>query len=424
LRRAGGGDRAGEISANRFLASPHVTPDEIIETTAMRTTLACRARRIVAAQDTTEINFRCDAGDRPGLGPGGDGKTPGFFVHATVAVDADDETLLGVVHARIWTRPWQRATARRQRAIEDKESGRWIEATAMAAERLGTAAQLIVVGDRESDIFSQFVRVPAGVELIARAAQNRKLVDDEYLFEAPSDWRDFGTMELRVPPRRPGEDWRVACVTVKAGHVCIARPRHGADPRDPRSVTLTFVEVRENAPPKGHKPIVWRLLTTLTVCGMPDEFAAAHEIVRLYRLRWRIEQVFRAMKKDGLCLEETQVKEASRLFKLAAMALAAAVRNIQLVDARDGSARPASDVADPATIKAAEAIGPTLERSTARQKNPHPLHSLAWLTWIVSRLGGWNCYYKKPGPKTVALGWKKLTAMAEGYALAMATQNA
>jgi len=115
----------------------------------------------------------------------------------------------------------------------------------------------------------------------------------------------------------------------------------------------------------------------LPVAGEPDEFAAAQEIVRLYRLRWRIEQVFRAMKSDGLRLEETQVQDAATLFNLAAIALIAAVRTIQLVDARDGSLRPATDVADPDLIAAAEAIGPTLERKTARQKNPHPVRSLA-----------------------------------------------
>ena len=72
----------------------------------------------------------------------------------------------------------------------------------------------------------------------------------------------------------------------------------------------------------------------------------AEEVVQLYRLRWRIEQVFRAMKSDGLRLEETQVQEAARLFKIAAIALVAAARTIQFVDARDGGPRPASDVAD------------------------------------------------------------------------------
>ena len=142
--------------------------------------------------------------------------------------------------------------------------------------------------------------------------------------------------------------------------------------------------------------------------------------MQLYRLRWRIEQVFRAMKSDGLKLEETQVKDASRLFNLTAIALIAAARTIQLVDARDGSPRPASDVADEDVIAAAAVIGPTLEGNTARQKNPHPHRSLAWLSWIVARLGGWNCYYKPPGPKTMRTGWNQLAAIAIGYAAANA----
>src|SRR5436309_1131831 len=90
-----------------------------------------------------------------------------------------------------------------------------------------------------------------------------------------------------------------------------------------RDFSTEAQEVCETKPPRGHKPIVWRLLTTLSVCGKPDEFAAAQEIVRLYRLRWRIEQVFRGIKSDGLRLEETEIEDAVRLFKLAAIALAA-----------------------------------------------------------------------------------------------------
>jgi hypothetical protein len=422
LREVGGG-RAGEMAAHRFLGSMHVTPEEIIATAARRTAAACAGRRIVAAQDTTEINFSGRDRSRRGLGPAGDGETPGFFCHTMVAVDAEDEALLGVVHAQIWTRSAKRATARRSRTIEDKESIRWIEATAAADDLLSSAAQLIVIGDREFDIYSQFVRRPPGAELILRAAQNRKLVGDERLFDAPSDWCAFGTTEVRVPPSRPGAAGRVACVSVKAGRVCICKPRNGASPADPATVTLTYVEVNEPHPPKGHTPIIWRLLTTLPVVGQTNEFAAAQEIVRLYRLRWRIEQVFRAAKSDGLCLEETQVQDAHRLFNLAAIALTAAARTIQLVDARDGSSRPATDVADQEIIAAAKAIGPTLEGNTARQKNPHQPGSLAWLSWIAARLGGWNCYYKPPGPKTIRKGWNKLAAMAAGYALAKAQQN-
>jgi hypothetical protein len=77
---------------------------------------------------------------------------------------------------------------------------------------------------------------------------------------------------------------------------------------------------------------------------------------------------------------------------------------------------PASDAADEDLIRAAEAIGPTLERKTARQQNPRPPRSLA-------RLGGWNCCYETPGPKTMRADWNKLEAMATGYAIAIARQT-
>jgi hypothetical protein len=376
----------------------------------------------VAAQDTTEINFKDRDRRRKGLGPAGDGQTPGFFCHAMIAIDADEDTVLGVVHAHTWTRSRKRVAARRSRDIEDKESFRWIDASRIAADLLSEAAQLIVVGDREFDIYSQFVRVPPGAHLIVRAAHDRRLADDERLFDAPSDWRELGAMDVHVPPSRPGDPGRTAQVQVKAGRVCIIKPRHGAA-TDPRSVTLTYLEVSETNPPKGKTAIRWRLLTTLPVAGEPDAFAAAQEVVRLYRLRWRIEQLFRATKSDGLALEETQVTQANRLFNLAAIALVAAARIIQLVDARDGSSRPATDVADQDVIAAARLIGPTLERNTARQKNPHQQGSLAWLSWIVARLGGWNCYYKPPGPKTMRSGWDKLAAMATIYAVAIAQKE-
>ena len=57
------------------------------------------------------------------------------------------------------------------------------------------------------------------------------------------------------------------------------------------------------------------------------------------------------------------------MFKLTAIALVAAVRTIQFVDAQDGSPRLAFDVADEDLVTVAEAIGPTLEGKTARQKN-------------------------------------------------------
>ena len=177
---------------------------------------------------------------------------------------------------------------------------------------------------------------------------------------------------------------------------------------------LTLVEAREIGAPPGATPLHWRLMTTLP----GQTVAEAAEVVRLYRLRWRIEQTFRMLKSDGLKLNGCQTHDPWRLFNLAALALDAAVKIIQLVDARDGSNRPASDVASEPEIAAAKALCPSLEGKTDRQRNPHPIGSLAWLSWIAARLGGWNCYYKPPGPKTMQRGWDRLQTIAVGFALA------
>jgi hypothetical protein len=408
-----GGDRAGEMSAHRVLSAPAVTACEIVESVAGRTAEAVAGRRVVVAQDTTEVNFPGRRGGQ--LGPAGrTGKTPGFFIHAAVAIDADDERVLGLVDAAIWTRHGKATTSRRKRLPGEKESRRWLRACELTSARLAGARQRIVVGDRESDLYSLFAGRPADTDLVVRCSANRKLADGRLLFEATQDWPALGSVAVQVPPRGPGDAGRVAGVTLRAGAVKLCRPRNGRQGDWPRTLLLRLVEAVELAPPAGVKPVHWRLLTSLPA----NDPADAIDVVRLYRLRWRIEQSFRMIKSDGLKLEAAQTTDPHRLFNLAALAMAAAVRIIQLVDARDGGPRPASDVAGHAELEAAAALGPTLEGKTDRQRNPHPSYSLAWLSWIVARLGGWNCYYKPPGPKTMRQGWDRFAAIAQGFQLA------
>jgi|SRR5208337_1188118 len=413
-----GGTRGGELSAHRVLSSPEVTPEATLNCLSRRTAQAVKGCRVVAAQDTTEVNF-CGRMSR-GLGPAGRAQTPspGFFIHAMVAVDADADAVLGLVDAEIWSRAEgeESTAARRQRVLAAKDSQRWLTGAENADEVLRGAREIIVVGDRESDIFAVFARRPAKVHLLVRAAQNRALADGSLLFDAPERWQPLSQQRVQVAPRGPGDRGREALVELRAGPVILRRPRNGLREHDPASLALTMVEAVERDPPAGADPLCWHLLTTLAVA----DAAAAADVVRLYRLRWRIEQTFRMLKTHGLQLEDTQTAEPHRLFNLAALAVGAAVRIIQLVDARDGSTRPASDVADPPQIAAAKALCSKLEGSTDRQRNPHQIGSLAWISWIVARLGGWNCYYKPPGPKTMRDGWQRFAAIAEGYHLAHA----
>lgn len=415
-----GQTRAGEIAAHRYLSSRHVTVSGIVEAFSDRTRQASVGRRVVVAQDTTEINFSGRSASRRGLGPAGDGKAPGFFIHPNVVVDADAEVVLGLAGAQIWTRQDGKVSARSARAAEDKESARWLEGSrAAAAALVGHAAQVIGVADREGDVWSHFVHVPPGMDLAIRSRHNRPLEGGGVLFEALAGQPPLAATLVKVAPRGPGDKGRVAKVVLRAGRIAIKRP-HTAPRHDPKRLEIGLVEAIEQAPPEGVKPLVWRILTTLPV----ETADQAQAVIGFYRLRWRIEEVFRALKRDGLALEETQMQEAQRLFRLAAMGLGAAVRIIQLVDARDGAAsRPMSDVLDQNLVGEVAILVKDRQGATAKQKNPHPEGSLAWLSWVVARYGGWNCYGKPPGPKTMAYGWSRFCATLCGVILAKAQEN-
>ena len=413
-----GETRSGEIAAHRLLSCDDVDAQSLLVPHVARTVEACKGRRIVAAQDTTEINFDRFREPIAGLGPTGNTDITGFFIHPVVAVDADDEALLGVLGARIWTRDEEPTPDHRSIPFEEKESRRWLDATETAATQLASvASEVVVVADREGDIYPLFSRRPESIDLIVRASHDRVLVGKRTLFTAPNAWPVLGTAEVKVAARRPGDKGRIATVTIKAGRVTVRRPKSMPNRNEAPALELGLVEVRETvsaagAPAKGAgQPLLWRIVTTLPV----ETLADAEDVVRLYRLRWRIEEVFRVLKSDGLDIEESQLETAGRLLNLAALGLVAAARIIQLVDARDGSSRPATDVIEPEDIEAAAAISATLEGGTARQKNHHPPGSLAWLSWIAARLGGWNCYYKPPGPKTMARGLDRLTDRIAGF---------
>jgi hypothetical protein len=418
LRRIGE-TRAGEVAVGRFLSSPYVSVDTIIETLAVRTAKQCVGRRVLAVQDTTEINFAGRDKKRRGFGPAGDGETPGFFIHPVIVVDVETEAVVGTVDAAIWTRSQRGREARRNCTFDEKESARWHAGCEAAAAVLSQASSVTMAADRESDIYALFARKPKELELIVRAAQDRCLADGGRLFEALAQTASLGSTNVRVAPRGPGEKEHIARVELRAGKVRLARPKNGLVEDFPKAIELTLVEAIEIDPAPGKPALHWRLLSTYDV----HTAAQANEAVQLYRLRWRIEQTFRALKSDGLALEDSQVIDAERMFNLAAIGLAAAIRTIQLVDARDGSARPSSDVIDEAFAPALQSISKKLEGKTERQKNPHDPNSLAFVSWIAARLGGWNCYYKPPGPKTMRTGWNRLAAMLEGYVLAAQGQN-
>lgn len=412
-----GGSRAGEVRFGRFLRNSEVTMSAMLTETGRATGERIGGRHILAIQDTTELNFSAHRGRKQGFGTVGNGVDIGLFLHPVVAVDAVTGGIVGLAGATVLNR----TERRRKRVLSDKESRRWLDGAETAGRVLCGALSITVVADRESDIYEEFARRPANVELLTRAAQDRALEGGGRLFAACAAMATRERFVIDVPAKgnRPA---RQATVALGFGEVTIKRPCNGAARTLPETLRLRVVVVRETAPPDGAVPVRWVLLTTHRVASV----AQARRILAWYRLRWIIEQVFRTLKGQGFAIEDSQVVDAATLAKLATAALIAAVRVMQLVRGRDGgtgqSLTDAFAAEDEALI---EALVVRLEGRTEKQKNPHPPGSLARAAWVIGRLGGWSGYsgggYKPPGPKTMYDGLVKFDAIKQGWGLAPAT---
>lgn len=411
LRRLGG-DRGGELRIGRFFASEKVTAEKIVEDWGSLTGAASAGRHVLAIQDTCEVKFPTTAQRRRGLGPVKKGHAYGVLVHAMIAVDAPTGACLGLVGGEVWTRDGVVEVAARDRPLAERESMRWLATAERARTVLQPATMVTVVGDRESDIYAQWASVPGeGFHLLSRAMNDRRLAGGGLLFEAMAGFAVVGHRTIDLPARGPGQSGRTAKLELRFGTVEVLRPQGEWDRSLARTVTLRAVEVREIDAPPDVEALHWRLLTTHVIA----DAAAAWCIVDWYRLRWTIEQLFRVLKSQGLQLEDSQVTSAERLVKLAAAATKAACVDIQLTQERDGNAGlSASTVFTEDEIETLAVLGPTLEGTTDRQRNPHPPRSLAAASWIIARLGGWNCYYKPPGPITMRRGMEQFHAIHRG----------
>lgn len=402
LRRLAAG-RSREVQFGRFLANERVTKEKLIDGWSVCTKKAVAGRHILGIQDTSEMRFATAPGRRRGLGKVKKGNTRGLLAHTMIAIDAASGMCLGGVGGDIWTRSSARRKPHHKRELNDKESKRWAETAEAAKETLAAAAMVTFVEDREGDIYPQWVRVPGpGCHLLVRAAQNRRVAGGGMLFDAPQQFQAGGTRQIELAARG-GLRARTAEVTIRYGRVTLCRPKNMPARGLPATLDLTLVEVIEAKPPRGAEPVRWLLLTTHEVA---DE-AAGWQIVDWYLKRWIIEQLHRTLKRQGFRLEDSQVEDAKRLIKLTAIAIHAAIIVMQLVQARDGNSDlPAASVFTEDEIDTLDALVPTLEGRTTLQKNPQPPRSLAWATWVIARLGGWDGYpsSKKPGPITLFHG--------------------
>ena len=401
--------RAGEVQFGRFLSNKKVKVIELIDNVCKSTIEASKDRHVLLIEDTTEANFQDHVNRVKGLGTVGNGKDVGFFVHPLLAVDAQEGVCLGLADLHIWQRTEPQSKDYKKLPIEEKESFRWIETAERGKSRLSQTPLLTVVADREADIYELWDRLPdERTHVLVRASQDRLLVHSEEDKEE-KERKLFGYMD---------------CLPVEGSYILDLpatkkRSKHDAvDKSSSSDILVSIIDVREDdSSVVGNEvPIHWRLVTTHEVKSM----AQARQCIEWYCQRWHIEQTFRTVKSQGLDIESSMIESGEKLEKLAVLAFSAAVKVMQLVMARDGSTRPATDVFDEDDIEVLQHIGKSLEGKTEKQKNHYEVGSLAWSAWIIARLGGWKGYKseRKPGPITMLNGLKDFANIQRGWMMA------
>lgn len=404
--RSLGGSRAGEMQIRRFVHNDAVSIAEMAETAAVRTARRVSGGHVLAIQDTTVLTSE-----------GGGGQ----YLHAMIAVDAQDDTLYGLVHAIPLERTGGKRGSRHSKQVSEKESQRWLDCADRAGTVLAGAERITIMGDRESDIFALYASRPDNADILVRANQNRRLEDGLSLFTYLDGLEVSGGCTIKLVARS-GIGARQVWLAYRYGPVALRRPGYRKkDGGEPYLRGLYAVDVRE-IDPVSKKPLHWRILTTHPVETSRD----AQAVVELYRKRWQIEQVFRTLKTKGFNIEGIDIADDAARKRLCMAALVAAVSVQQLVHGRDGAAsgrpaRPATDIIDEDELELVERLNETVEGQTQRQKNPHPKGSLAYVAWVCARLGGWTGYYGKPGPKVMLNGFLYLqNAIATAKILSLA----
>lgn len=421
-------NRAEQVAYYRFLENEQVTLSELVRSLSDHCQQQVSGRHILSISDTSEINLQSHHGRlKPeGLGVVGNNKDVGFFIHPTLALDAETGFPLGLSNVQLWTRSPERADKqerdRSKLPIEQKESYKWL-ASAERSQRcyeLGEAKMITHIGDREADLYEEWVTVPDRYNhVLVRVHQDRRLFGQTqslytYLSAQPCE----GTYSVQVTAEpRTGRTAREALLGVRCALVHIQRPDKLKDEDYPPSLQLYAVEAKEVNPPDGQDPIHWRLMTTHPVVAIEQ----ALQVIQWYCWRWWIEQLFATLKLAGLDIEATQLESIEAIQRLTLFALSVAVKTLQMVEGRDNPDIPASVTFCEERQQCLTQIAPTLQGRTQKQQNPYPLASLPWATWFIARLGGWSGYrsQRPPGMPTLVNGLRRFEAIFIGWKTAL-----
>jgi hypothetical protein len=403
------GSWAATKATYRFLASEQVTADSIRAAHADATCSRMEPKdTVLIVQDTTELLYTSHP-HTTGLGDLDHALSKGLKVHSALAATLDGVPL-GLVQQHVWARhAAPKGRKSRKRPQEARESQRWLTTLAEVQKAIPAPTRLIVLADREADIYPLFIASrDERTELVIRATYNRGLVGGSKLEQVAKAvaWQGSRTVSILGNGSRAA---RTATVQIGWLSVQLTPPQDYPRPASAPRPTLQLVVVEECDPGAGVKPLRWLLWTTLPVTSWDEAIA----VVSAYERRWLIER-YHYVLKSGCGIEQLQLETAERLERALAVWCIVAWRLLWLTY----TARERPDV--PCTEVFArhqwQALVCTIQQTAEPPSQPPTLRDAVRM---VAQLGGFLARTGdgEPGVKTLWRGLTRLDDIAATWLL-------
>ncbi|NOQ23254.1 MAG: IS4 family transposase [Candidatus Aegiribacteria sp.] len=427
-------DWAESKAAYRFFQNDKVEEGEILTAHCKKTVQRARKHKtILAIQDTSYLVYT-NHSKTEGLGKISlkKGKyvdkiySNGLVMHTCLAVTTQGLPL-GLLNQKIYSRTIRQKGKTGSHphdylSVEEKESYRWLEALSNTEEALRDI-EVVTVCDRESDFYDLFrLSDQLNSKVLVRASVNRiinkksryteknvvKLWD--YICSKP----EAGSFKIEIPKHGKTKhskkrEGRTATVSVRFGSFRFNPPSNHVKHRTEQlpDIDMNAIHVIESDPPDGQEPLEWMLLTNLPV----NSFNEAHEKIKWYCLRWRIEMYFKVLK-SGFRVEKCRLAHADRLTRyLTIMSIVAWRLFMITLIAR-------TDPAKPCTEFLAEFEWKVLYLKVNKNKElPEETPTIGEVVVWIARLGGFLARKGDGFPGTITLwrGWKRLADLTDGW---------